>query len=69
MDDKTFEAITDILRRHIQEQEKYIEEYESGNGSCKEVYDIVNESLPQYKEQLSKMEQFLTDKKKGETHV
>ena len=64
MDDKTFEAITDILRRHIKEQEKYIEEYEAGTGSCKEVYDIVNESLPQYKEQLAKMEQFITDQKK-----
>lgn len=66
MDDKTFEAITDILRGYIQDQEKYIKEYESGEGSCKEVYDIVTGSLPQYKEQLSKMEQFITDQKKGE---
>lgn len=63
MDDKTFEAIADILRRHIQDQEQYIDEYESGKGSCKEVYDIVNESLPGYRKTLKEMEQYLADKK------
>ena len=50
-----------ILKERISELEERIERFESGNGSGTnfsiEMYNIAKEFLPQYKEQLRKMEE------------